>query len=136
MRAADDEGGVSAWQDAVLEHAYGSPAASDLADPPPAIGAADQPPSSKTRGDSIGQSMASAELQLDEAAHPPPVARSATLGFQPAADADDEEAWSGDEEVPLRIDPNSVWGGLSLPGGGQRADCLSLARVRARGVLG
>ena len=62
------------------------------------------------------------------------VARSATLGFRPAADADEEEAWSGDEEVPLRIDPNSVWGGLSL--GGQRADCLSLARVRARGVLG
>ena len=50
-------------------------------------------------------------------------------------DLRDEEAWSGDEEVPLRIDPNSVWGGLSLPGG-QRADCLSLARVRARGVLG
>ena len=63
------------------------------------------------------------------------IPRDGALGFQPAADADHEEAWSGDEEVPLRIDPNSVWGGLSLPGG-QRADCLSLARVRARGVLG
>ena len=91
-----------------------------------------------SRGESFtsGLTMACAQLQLDEAAHPPPVARSATLGFQPAADAAEEEAWSGDEEVPLRIDPNSVWGGLSLARGGQRSDCLSLARVRARGVLG